>query len=74
MIRGTIRQRSKIKKDPWNIQIYLGVNPTPGGKRYHSETIKGTMTQAQRRLTELLHQLDTSTYSEPTHLTVAEYL
>ena len=54
MIRGTIRQRSKIKKDPWNIQIYLGVNPTPGGKRYHSETIKGTRTQAQRRLTELI--------------------
>ena len=74
MARGTVRQRSKVKKDSWTVQIYLGVNPTTGEKRYHSETIKGTMTQAQCRLTELLHQLDTSTYSGPTHLTVAEYL
>ena len=35
-----------------------------GKKRYHSESVKGTKTQAQRRLTELLRQLDTSTYSE----------
>lgn len=74
MARGTIRQRSKIRKDSWTVQIYLGVDPTTGKRRFRSESVKGTKTHAQRRLTELLRKLDTATYTEPTHLTVAEYL
>ena len=74
MARGTVRQRSKVKKDSWTVQIYLGVDPTTGKKRYRSESVKGTMAIAQRRLTELLRQLDTGTCTEPTHLTVAKYL
>ena len=61
MSRGTVRQRSKVKKDSWTVQIYLGVDPTTGKKRYRSESVKGTMAIAQRRLTELLRQLDTGT-------------
>ena len=74
MARGTVRQRSKIRKDSWTVQIYLGVDPTTGKKRYRSESVKGTNAQAQRRLTEPLRQVDIGTYTELTHLAVAEYL
>ncbi len=74
MRRGTVRQRPKIKKDSWTIQFYLGRDPITGQKRYHSEAVKGTKAPAERRLTELLRELDTNTYTDPSTLTVAEYL
>ena len=74
MRRGTVRQRSKIKKDSWTIQFYLGRDPITGQKRYHSEAVKGTKAAAERRLTELLRERDTNTYTDPSTLTVAEYL
>ena len=52
----------------------MGVDPETGKKRYHSETVKGAKYQAQRRLTELLRQVDTGTFVEPSTLTVGEYL
>ena len=74
MARGTIRQRSKVRKDSWTVQVYTGVDPKTGKKRYYSEAVKGTKTLAQRRLTELLRETDTGIFVEPTRLTVAEYL
>ena len=74
MARGTVRQRSKVRKDSWTVQIYTGVDPKTGGKRYYSESVKGTKALAQRRLTKLLRELDTGTFVEPTRLKVAEYL
>ena len=74
MARGTIRQRSKIRKDSWTVQIYTGVDPKTGKKRYYSEAVKETKTLAQRRLTELLRETDTGTFVEPSRLTVADYL
>ena len=74
MARGTIRQRSKVRKDSWTVQIYTGVDPKTGKKQYHSEAVKGTKALAQRRLTELLRDVDTGTFAEPTRLTVAKYL
>lgn len=74
MARGTIRQRSKIRKDSWTVQVYLGRDPITGKKRYHSESVKGTKADAERRLTELHRELDTGSFVEPTHLTVGVYL
>ena len=74
MVRGTIRQRSKVRKDSWTVQIFLGPDPKTGKKRYHSEAVKGTKALAERRRTELLRQLDTGAFVEPSHLTVGEYL
>ena len=74
MARGPIRQRSKVRKDSWTVQIYLGRDPITGKKRYHSKAVKGTKAQAERRLTELQRQVDTGTYADPSPLTVAEYL
>ncbi len=74
MPRGSIRQRSKVRKDSWAVQVYMGVDPETGRKRYHSETVKGAKYLAQRRLTELLRQMDTGTFVEPSNLTVEEYM
>ena len=72
--RGTVRQRSKVRKDSWTVQIYLGVDPVTGKRRYRLEAVKGTKAQAQRRLTELQRQVDTKTYTRPSRLTAGEYL
>ena len=61
MPRGHIRQRSTKYKDSWTV----GVDPDSGKKRYKTEVVRGTKREAQKRLTELLRQLDTGTYVEP---------
>ncbi len=73
MARGSIRQRSKVRKDSWTVQVYLGLDPETGKKRYRSESVRGTRAQAQRRLTELLRELDTGTLARPSGVTVGEY-
>ena len=74
MVRGNIRQRSKVRQDSWTVQVYLGRDPTTGNKKYHSESVKGTKSVTQKRLTELLRELDTGSFIAPTGLTVGEYL
>ena len=74
MARGSIRQRSKVRKDSWTVQVYLGRDTSTGKKRYHSESVKGSKADAERRLTELHWELDTGTFVEPTRLTVGAYL
>ncbi len=74
MPRGHIRQRSSKYKDSWTVYLYLGVDPDSGKKRYKTEVIRGTKRDAQKRLTELLGQLDTGTYVEPSRETVESFL
>ena len=74
MARGTVRQRSKVRKDSWTVQVYIGVDLKTGKKRYHSEAVKGTKAQAQRRMTELLREIDTGNFVERSGLTVGQYL
>ena len=56
------------------MQIYLGTDPVTGKKRYHADTVQGTKAEAERRLTELLREKDTGTFTKPSRLTVREYL
>ena len=74
MPRGHIRQRSTKYKDSWTVYLYLGVDPDSGKKRYKTEVVRGTKREAQKRLTELLGQLDTGTYVEPSRETVESFL
>jgi integrase len=74
MARGNVRVRSKVRKDSHTVQVYLGVDPKTGKKKYHSEAVKGTKRLADRRLREVLQEVDNGTYVQPTHLTVDEYL
>ena len=68
--RDGIRKRG----DGWEIRISLGRDPQTGKYPRKSYTCGGTRADAERRRRELLTQLDTGTYVDPTTQTVKEYL
>ena len=72
MARGYVRRRSGVS---FEVQVYLGRDPGTGRKLYHSETVRGEIEDAERRLTEILSGMDQgSTPSSGRRMTVAEYL
>ena len=74
MVRGHIRQRSPNHPDRWTIYVYLGRDPVTNRRKYKTEVFRGTRRDADRRRTELLRDLDTGDYIEPSGLTTAEFL
>jgi hypothetical protein len=70
-MKGHIRQRSKRT---YEITLDIGTDPKTGKRRRNSETVHGTKKDAERRLVELLAQLQGGTYVRPKMLKVAEYL
>ena len=74
MARGNIRQRSKVRQDSWTVQVYLGLDPETGKKRYYSESVKGSKALAQKRLTEVLRELDTGNFVVSGGLKLGDYL
>jgi integrase len=70
-MRGHITKRGK---DSYSIVISLGKDPATGKYRYQWVSVKGTRKDAEKRLSELLHQLDTGTFVNPGRTTLAEYL
>ena len=70
-MRGHITQRSK---GSWTIVLDQGRDPGTGKRRQKWVSIKGTKKEAEKRLAEILHQVDTGEYVQPTKLTVSEHL
>ena len=70
MAQGSIRQRSK---NSWEITVFLGRNAS-GGQVRRFLTIKGTKTDAQRRLRELLGSLDKGLPIDSSKLTLGVFL
>jgi hypothetical protein len=70
-MRGHIRKRGK---NSYSIAISLGKDPTTGQYKYQWTTVKGTKKEAEKRLSELLHQLDNGTFMKPGKTTLGEYL
>jgi len=70
-MRGHITKRGK---NSYSIVISLGKDPTTGKYKYQWVSIKGTKKDAEKRLSELLHQLDTGTFMKPDKTTLREYL
>lgn len=54
--------------------LTLGVDPATGKRKQEWVSVKGTKKDAERKLTELLHQRDTGTLMKPGKTTVSEYL
>ena len=69
-MRGSIIKRHKSS---YTIVLNLGVDPQ-GKRRQQWLSVKGTKKEAEKRLSELLHQLDTGTFMRPSKTTLAEYL
>ena len=70
-MRGHFRQRTK---GSWEIAINIGKDPATGRRKQHFETVKGNKGAAQKRMTELLRQLDTNSFIKPIKTTVKTYL
>ncbi len=61
-MRGSIVKRSK---DSWTIILNLGRDPSTGKRKQQWVTVRGTKTDAERKLTELQNQLDSGGYIKP---------
>ena len=70
-MRGHIVKRSK---DSWTVVLSLGRDPATGKRKQQWVSVKGTKKQAEQKLAELLHQVDTGGFVKPAKLTVAEFL
>lgn len=70
-MRGHIIKRYK---GSYTIVLNLGVDPATGKRKQQWDSVKGTKKDAEKRLAELLHQLDTGTFMKPGKTTMSEYL
>ena len=70
-MRGHIIKRGK---NSYSLAISLGRDATTGKYKYQWVTVKGTKKDAEKRLAELLHQLDNGTFIRPGKTTLGEYL
>lgn len=70
-MRGHIIQRSP---GSYSIKIELDKDAVTGKRRQKWITVKGSHNDAKKKLTQLLHELDTGTFIIPGKVTVAEYL
>ncbi|MBA7648150.1 putative prophage phiRv2 integrase [subsurface metagenome] len=70
-MRGHIIKRGK---NSYSLAISLGRDATTGKYKYQWVTVRGTKKDAERRLAELLHQLNNGTLIRPGKTTLAEYL
>jgi len=69
--RGYIRQRGK---GVYNVAVSLGKDVKTGKYRYQWTTIRGTRKDAERKLTDLLHQIDTGVLIQPGKMRLSVYL
>jgi integrase len=70
-VRGHIFKRYKSS---YTIVLSLGTDPATGNPKQQWISVKGTKKDAEKRLAELLHQLDTGTFVKPNKTTVSDYL
>lgn len=70
-MRGHIKKRSK---GSWTIVLALGRDPATGKRKQQWVTVRGTRRDAERKLAELQHQIDTGAFVKRTKLTLGAFL
>jgi len=70
-MRGHIVKRGK---DSYSIKISVGKDANSGKYKYQWVSVKGTKKEAEKRLSEMLNQLDNGTFMKPGKTTLTEYL
>ena len=70
-MRGHIIKRYK---GSYTIVLNMGVDPATGKRKQQWVSVKGNKREAEKRLAELLHQIDTGTFMKPGKTNLAEYL
>jgi len=69
-MRGSIIKRG----DSYRIRVPLGKDTTTGKYTSYYETLRGNKAEAEKRLRELLTELDKGTFVKPDKITLGEYL
>jgi len=70
-MRGHIEKRGK---NSYSLAISMGRDANTGKYKYQWVTVKGTKKEAEKRLSEVLNQIDNGTFMKPGKTTLAEYL
>jgi len=70
-MRGSIIKRGKSS---YTIVLNMGNDPITGKRKQQWVSVKGSKKEAEKKLAELLHQLDTGSFIQPGKTTLAEYL
>ncbi|GMW05075.1 MAG: site-specific integrase [Dehalococcoides mccartyi] len=70
-MRGHITKRSK---DSYSIVLELDKDPVTGKRKQQWITVIGTKKNAEKKLSELLSQIDTGSFIKPGKTTIREYL
>ena len=70
-MRGHLRKRGDRS---WAVVVDVGHDPRTGRRRQKWVSVRGTKRDAERRLAEIVRDLDAGTYVEPVRVTLAEYL
>ncbi|MDA1271793.1 MAG: tyrosine-type recombinase/integrase [Chloroflexi bacterium] len=71
MARGSVEQRSP---GTWSIRVELLPDPQTGKRRQKRTTFKGAKREAEKRLSQILHEVDTGSFVNPAKLTVGDFL
>jgi integrase len=69
-MKGSIRRRAA---GIWQVRIEVGTDPVSGRRLRRSVHVYGTLKDAERERTALLHSLQAGTYVDPARETVAEF-
>jgi integrase len=69
-MKGSIKQRG----NSWQVRVSLGKDAVNNKYRSYFETVNGPKKEAEKRLRELLTELDKGTFVKPGKSTLAEYL
>lgn len=67
--KGSIQKRGPNR---YLVRVYQGV--VNGKRKYVSKTVNGSWDEANEKLTEMLHSMDTNSFVSPSKITVEEYL
>lgn len=70
-MKGHIQQRGK---DSWRLKFDLGRDPATGKRRIRYETVRGGKRDAQRRLANVIADIDKQTFVDRSNVTLAEHL
>ena len=61
-MRGHVTKRGK---DSWTVVLSMGFDAVTGKRQQQWISVKGTKKDAERKLAELLHQVDTGEFVKP---------
>ena len=70
-MRGSIKKRSD---NSWTIILDLPRDPGTGKRRQQWLTVRGTKKTAEKKLAEMLHQVDTGGFIKPSKQTIGAFL